>query len=149
MFGTNNDRATWVEIGEPVSTCAFHREEEGDAPDTWIYVDPVTLYSQRPTLAALAYLSRPSLPEVSGGANPASAMCTELGGASAFGPSASGGGYVLEGTDSIEVFLPCTFADGSFIEEWGIAYYGAGTVRGQDLAPLFNFDIDAVPPVFG
>lgn len=149
MFGTNNPRSTWVELGEPVSMCAFHQEEPGDAPDTWIYVDPISLYSEHPTLAALAYLSKPQPPEVDGPANPSTAMCTQLGGASLFGPGAAGGGLVLENTDSFEVFAPCMFADGSFIEEWGIAYYGMGTVRGADLTPLFTFDVDKVPPVFG
>jgi hypothetical protein len=33
----------------------------------------------------------------------------------------------------------CVFADGSAIDEFGIMYYAAGTVRGADLAPLSRY----------
>jgi len=143
-FGTNDDESTWVELGDPVQTCRF-RTGAGDSA-TAIYVDPVTLFSQRPTLAALAYLAKAPLPEVAP-ANPASQLCVDLGGAVAYGASADGGGLVLK-DDPIEVVAVCTFADGSFIDEWGIAYYTDGTVRGADLAPMFRFDTTQLPPVF-
>jgi hypothetical protein len=72
----------------------------------------------------------------------------ELGGASSFGPGANGGGLVDTSDPDIEVFAPCTFADGSFIEEWGIAYHANGTIRGKDLTEVFRFDIDNAPHVF-
>ena len=43
---------------------------------------------------------------------------------------------------------PCTFADGSMIDDWGIAYYSNGTIRGKDLSTVFRFDVNAVPRVF-
>lgn len=143
-FGTNNARSTWVDLGETVETCRF-RTGEGETA-TAIYVDPNTLYSEHPTLAALAYLAKVPLPSDTT-ANPASRLCVELGGAVAYGPTAAGGGLVLA-DDPFEVVAVCTFADGSFIDEWGIGYYSAGTVRGADLAPMFRFDTAALPPVF-
>ncbi len=47
------------------------------------------------------------------------------------------------------VVAACTFADGSFIDEWAIAYYSGDTVRGIDLATVFRFDPESVPAVFG
>lgn len=146
-YGTNNDPSAWVALGDPVSVCRF--QTLGDADDSRIYVDLVTLSSSQPTLAALAYLSKTPMPSTSGGANPATALCTELGGTSQFGPGVSGGGLVNEDDPIDVVFAPCTFADGSFIEEWGIAYYSNDTVRGADLAPLFRFDEAAAPHIFG
>lgn len=143
-FGTNNAPSSWVELGDPVPTCRF-RMGEGDSA-TAIYVDPVTLSSPRPTLAALAYLAKAPVPQVAP-ANPASQLCVDLGGAVSYGNGAEGGGLVQK-DDPIEVVAVCTFADGSFIDEWGIAYYSAGTVRGADLKPLFRFDTDKVPGVF-
>lgn len=34
------------------------------------------------------------------------------------------------------------------IDDWGIAYYSNGTVRGTDLTKLFQFDMSKLPPVF-
>jgi hypothetical protein len=42
----------------------------------------------------------------------------------------------------------CTFADGSFIDEWGITRYAARAVRGKDLATVFRFDQTKLPAVF-
>ena len=42
----------------------------------------------------------------------------------------------------------CVFADGSGIDEWGIAYYSDGAIRGADLAPLFRFDTADVAALF-
>ena len=43
----------------------------------------------------------------------------------------------------------CVFPDGSAIDEWGIAYYASGVIRGVDLAPLFRSDVEDYPPIFG
>ena len=40
------------------------------------------------------------------------------------------------------------FADGSFIEEWGIAYYAQNDIRGKDLKTVFRFNTNELPPVF-
>jgi putative hemolysin len=141
-YGTNNDEASWVPFGDPVDVCRF--QTLGDADDSRIYVDLVTLYSENPTLAALAYLAKTPIPDDAQG-NPATALCTAIGGAINYGTGANGGGLVNKDDPIDVVFAPCVFADGSFIEEWGIAYYADGTVRGIDLADVFRFDPSTAP----
>lgn len=46
-----------------------------------------------------------------------------------------------------DVVGACVFADGSFIDEWGIAYHAFGDVRGKDLAEVFRFDQDDLPDI--
>jgi putative hemolysin len=144
-YGTNNDQSTWVAFGEPIDVCRFQTLDDSD--DSRIYIDLASLDSANPTLAALAYLAKAPMPDAAGG-NPATALCTSLGGASGYGTGANGGGLVnLD--DPIDVIItPCVFADQSFIEEWGIAYYTEGTVRGADLSKLFRFDTQTAPAVF-
>jgi putative hemolysin len=143
-FGTNNDPSSWVPLGDPVDVCRF--QTLGDSDDSRIYVDLVSISSTRPTLAALAYLARTPLPEDATG-NPANALCTSLGGAVDYGSGADGGGLVNQEDPDDVVFAPCVFADGSFIEEWGIAYYSNGTVRGIDLSKVFAFDQSDLPSI--
>lgn len=144
-YGTNGDKGQWVKLGEPITLCRFQADDEADSR---LYVDLVTLYSERPTLAALAYLAKAPLPESKGGANPAAVLCGTLGGATDYGAGVAGGGLVSANDKDDTVVAPCVFADQSFIDEWGIAYYSAGTVRGTDLAKLFRFDVSKLPPVF-
>ena len=80
--------------------------------------------------------------------NPASQLCVQLGGAVSYGPGPSGGGLVNTDDPDDVVFAPCYFADGSFIDEWGIAYYAGDVVRGIDLTTVFAFDPSNLPPVF-
>ncbi len=141
-WGTNNAEADWVKLGDPVTVCRFQASD-----GSRIYADLITIYAEQPTLAALAYLSKTAMPDADG-ANPASALCVKLGGAIAWGGGVSGGGLVNTDDSDDVVFAPCTFADGSFIDEWGIAYYSGGTVRGIDLTTVFQFDQSDLPHVF-
>lgn len=146
-FNTNNDETSWVDLGEPIETCRF-QSGTGQA-STRIYTDLVTLYSSRPTLAALAYLAKKPLPSAANpNANPASLGCAALGGTDQFGSSTNGGGLVTKTDPNDPVFSPCMFADGSFIEEWGIAYYAQNDIRGKDLKTVFRFNTNELPPVF-
>lgn len=145
-FGTNNDESTWVELGNPIDVCRFQLGEGQSS--TRIYADLTTLSSSKPTLAALAYLAKKPLPSQSAAANPASIDCSALQGAGEYGTSLNGGGLVAK-SDPIDLVVNvCTFADGSFIDAWGIAYYAAGIVRGKDLKTVFRFKTDDLPPVF-
>ncbi|WP_353815093.1 DUF333 domain-containing protein [Agromyces sp. SYSU T00266] len=141
---TGLDEDDWVPLGDPVAVCRFQTLD--DEAQSRIYVDLVTITSDEPTLAALAYLSRTEIPDDPPG-NPASALCAALGGTSRFGSSESGGLTAPDDPDD-PVVAPCTFADGSFIDEWGIAYYAEGTVRGIDLSSVFTFDRSTLPEVF-
>jgi len=50
----------------------------------------------------------------------------------------SGGGWTDPAQAAFTVMVPCTFADGSSIDTFGLWYHANGTIRGADLAPLFN-----------
>ena len=144
-YNTNNDESQWIKIGEPVSVCAFESGTGQEA--TRIWVDLVTLYSSQPTLAALAYLAKKPLPaSANPNVDPASTGCLALGGTDSFGnPQSAAGGGMVTGSN---VWVPCTFADGSFIEEWGIAYYAQNDIRGKDLKTVFRFNTNDLPPIF-
>ena len=92
MYGTNNARESWVPLGEPVEVCQFRTT---DPSASQINLDLVTLYSTHPTLAALAYLAKAPVPS-DGSVNPAYLLCVSLGGGSAYGTGAAGGGLYLD-----------------------------------------------------
>ena len=147
-WNTNSDQAQWLALGGSSAMCRFQADDEAKSR---IYVDLTTLSSTEPTLAGLAYLSKVPMPSASGGGNPATAYCsTELNGSSSFGGAgASGGGWVNQtDPDDIVVSL-CVFPDGSFIDEWGLAYHSAGDIRGKDLATVMKYEPSgSLPPVF-
>ena len=97
-----------------------------------------TLYTDQPTLAAIAYRATvPLAPNHSGG-NPSSFHCTQLGGTDAFGGvNASGGGWAREGAE--DLISMCIFADLSSIDSGGLTYHSDGTIRGADLTDLFRY----------
>jgi putative hemolysin len=144
-YNTNQDQSQWIKIGEPVEVCAFASGSGQQV--TRIWADLKTIYASQPTLAALAYLAKKPLPaSANPNVNPASTSCLALGGTDSFGgPQNMAGGGMVTGSN---VWAPCTFADGSFIEEWGITYYSQGDVRGKDLKTVFRFNTDNLPPVF-
>ena len=146
-WGTNGDQQSWLALGGATDMCRFQANDEGGSR---IYVDLTTLYSTQPTLAGLAYLAKEPMAPSSGGANPATGYCSDLGGSSAFGPGgASGGGWVATDDPVDPVVALCLFADLSFIDEWGLAYHSNGDIRGADLAKLMKYRPGAdVPPVF-
>ena len=145
MRGTNGTQAQWVSLGRSTPVCRFQTLH--DNANSRIYVDLTTLYTQAPTLAAVAYLSKvPPKSTVSG--NPASAYCAALGGSSQFGTGASGGGWVNKDDPDDTVVALCVFPDGSFIDEWGLTYYAGGVVRGIDLSTVFRYQPAQVPSFF-
>lgn len=147
---TNGDPTTWIRLAGQVTLCEF--ESTADGNTTRISVDLVTLYSEEPTLAALAYLSRvPPIPPPQPSANPAAYNCTEgLHGADQFGNApGSSGGWVDESQKTFVVMTLCVFADMSAIDEWGITYYSQGAIRGADLATKFRYQPKGrLPSVF-
>jgi len=138
-WNTNADPAAQLPLAGRMTFCEF---ESGTGNDTTrIAVDLLTLSSEQPTLAAVAYLSKtgPTLPS-NPGQNPGAYNCnTGLGGAGTFGNTAAGGGWVDASQPVFKVMNMCFFADGSAIDEFGIYYYATGAVRGADLAPLFRY----------
>lgn len=97
-----------------------------------------TLYTKKPSLAALAYYAKVELGDDCTG-NPASCYCSQLGGSDLFGGvNAAGGGWVLE-SDSNDVLEACIFPDLSSIDSWGLAYHSADIVRGKNLAKVLRY----------
>jgi putative hemolysin len=145
-WNTNADPGEWVDLGRSVELCRFQADDEAQSR---IYVDLVTLWSEQPSLAAGAYLAKVPMEADPAQGNPATAYCHDLGGSAQFGSGAQGGGWVAM-DDPIDVVVAmCVFADGSMIDEWGIAYMSGGEVRGADLATLFRSAADPYPPFFG
>lgn len=147
VFGTNNP-ASQVRLAGAKQFCEF-TAAGAELSTSWIIVDLNTLDAAQPTLAALAYLTKPPLPKTTGSANPASVYCAALGGAE-IGASGAGGGWVTEDTSTlISVLEACTFGDGSTIDSWGITYHTNGTIRGADLTHRFRYQSANPPHVFG
>lgn len=97
-----------------------------------------TLYTRKPSLAALAYYAKEELGDNCTG-NPASCYCSQLGGTDLFGGvNAAGGGWVLD-TDANDVLEACIFPDLSSIDSWGLAYHSADIVRGKNLAKVLRY----------
>jgi len=147
-WNTNGDQAQWLALAGSATMCRFQADDEARSR---IYVDLTTLGSTEPTLAALAYLSKVPMPPSAGGANPATGSCgRELNGSSSFGGAgAAGGGWVAQ-TDPDDVVVSlCVFPDGSFVDEWGLAYHSAGEIRGKDLTTVLRYQPSVrLPPAF-
>jgi hypothetical protein len=115
--------------------CKFTLKKDGSR----IHVLLSTLYTDKPTLAALAYYAAVPL---NGGCNgnPASCYCSQLGGSDLFGGiNANGGGWVQK-SDPIDTALEaCIFPDMSTIDSWGLAYHSFGIVRGKDLTKVLKY----------
>src|SRR4029077_7445629 len=122
-WNTNADPSAWLPLAGRQRFCEF---EMGTGDQTTrISVDLVTLYSEEPTLAAVAYLSKvPTSQPPQVGQNPAQDSCSaDLGGAAAFGTTPSGGGWMDTTQKTFVDMDMCVFADGSAIDEFGIWYH--------------------------
>lgn len=143
-WGTNLDQSSWVQLAGSIDLCRFEADDQSR-----IYIDATSLAADRPSLAAAAYLAKLPLPSTDGGANPAAVDCaTTVGGTSTWGSGSNGGGWVNLDDSTFTVLDLCVFADGSAIDQWGIAYYSGGVVRGADLAPMFQFDASSASGLF-
>jgi putative hemolysin len=141
------DTGTPLQLNGSRWFCEFTGSPEADPPSSRISVELSTLFASQPTLAAVAYLVRPPLPETDDSANLAESYCAYLGGSSAFGGnSASGGGWASDpGNPESTVIGVCVFPDGSAIDDWGLAYNASGTIRGANLAPLLRYQPETIP----
>lgn len=146
-----------VELAGTFKVCQFISDEDGNPAQ--IVVDLETLYSEKPTLAGLAYLSKvPSSSSGTAGANPAPSYCQDdLGGTEAFGTSAAGSwvggldpGMEAGASEPLgDTISLCVFADRSAIDEFGLFYASQGVVRGKDLATVMRYQPDGdLPPAF-
>ncbi len=143
-FGTNTP-ATQLLLSGPVTFCKF-RAADGSR----IYVDLSTLYTTKPTLAAIAYLTKPKVGEIPGNVNPASVYCSRLGGTDSFGGiNAAGGGWVSKADRDDPTLQACVFPDRSIIDSFGLFYNAGGAIRGKDLTTVLRYRPPSAPSVFG
>lgn len=134
-FNTNGPQTQWLQLTGSMLFCQFTSAGDGSR----ISISLQTLYSTKPTLAALAYYAKPAIQPTSNGANPASFYCSNLGGTDQFGGvDLRGGGWVNE--TAVDVVLgACIFPDMSSIDSWGLAYNSNGTIRGIDLTTVLRY----------
>jgi putative hemolysin len=131
-YGTNGDDP--LVLSGQADFCRFTSAKDGSQINLLLS----TLYTEKPTLAALAYYAKVQLGGDCSG-NPASCYCTQLGGSDLFGGiDAAGGGWVLK-TDPEDVLETCIFPDLSTIDSWGLAYHSAGIIRGKNLAKVLRY----------
>ena len=131
-YNTNDDKKNWLRLTGTRRFCQFTK---GDG--SRIHVPLSTLYSEKPSLAALAYYAKVPIQSCNG--NPASCYCSQLGGSDLFGGiNLNGGGWVLKGAID-ETLEACIFPDMSSIDSWGLAYHQANIIRGKDLKKVLRF----------
>ena len=97
-----------------------------------------TLYTKKPSLAALAYILMPPLTSGCNG-NPASCYCSHLGGSDQFGGDTGAGGSWVNPNSEDQDLEACIFPDRSSIDSWGLAYHTAGVIRGIDLTKVMRY----------
>jgi putative hemolysin len=135
-FNTNDDNPqNWLRLGSGRSFCQFTSKKDGSR----IHVLLSTLYSTKPTLAALAYYAKvPYAGNCNG--NPASCYCSQLGGTDLFGGiNFNGGGWVQKNDPVDTVLEACILPDMSSIDSWGLTYHQASIVRGKNLKGILRY----------
>jgi len=132
---TNDDPENWFRLSGNRNFCKFTSKKDGSR----IHVLLSTLYSDKPTLAALAYYAEVPYGGNCNG-NPASCYCSQLGGTDLFGGiNLNGGGWVQK-SDLVDTVLEaCIFPDMSSIDSWGLTYHQAGIVRGKNLEKVLRY----------
>lgn len=134
-FNTNDDPKNWFRLSGDRNFCKFTSKKDGSR----IHVLLSTLYSDKPTLAALAYYAEVPYSGSCGG-NPASCYCSQLGGTDLFGGiNMNGGGWVMKSDPVDTVLEACIFPDMSSIDSWGLTYHQAGIVRGKNLDKVLRY----------
>jgi putative hemolysin len=133
-FNTNGPEQDWLRFAGSRAFCKFTSQEDGSR----IHVLASTLYTTKPSLAALAYYAEVQPGSCNG--NPASCYCTLLGGSDSFGGiNAAGGGWVQKSDPVDTVLEACIFPDMSSIDSWGLTYHSVGVVRGTDLDGVLRY----------
>ena len=135
FFNTNDNEQNWFRLSGDRLFCKFTSNKDGSR----IHVLLSTLYSDQPTLAALAYYAKVPYGGNCNG-NPASCYCSQLGGTDLFGGiNLNGGGWVMKSDPVDTVLEACIFPDMSTIDSWGLTYHQAGIIRGKNLAKILRY----------
>ena len=133
-FNTNDIEQNWLQLAGSRQFCKFTLAKD----DSRIHVLLSTLFTEQPSLAALAYYAQVPLGSCNG--NPASCYCSQLGGTDLFGGiNLNGGGWVKKSDPVDTVLEACIFPDMSSIDSWGLAYHSAGIIRGKDLSKVLRY----------
>ena len=132
VWGTNNSQQDWLWLTAQEAFCQYTASD-----GSRIHLSVQTLFSGKPTLAALAYYAQVPW-NGQGNGNPASYYCTQLGGAEIGATDFAGGGWVLLGSID-EALEACIFPDNSTIDSWGLFYHSDAIVRGIDLASVLKY----------
>ena len=134
-FNTNADPTSWLRLSGDRNFCKFTSNKDGSR----IHVLLSTLYSDKPTMAALAYYAKVQYNGQCNG-NPGSCYCSQLGGTDLFGGiNLNGGGWVMKADPVDTVLEACIFPDMSSIDSWGLTYHQAGIVRGKNLNKVLRY----------
>jgi putative hemolysin len=134
-FNTNADPKDWFRLSGDRGFCKFTSKKDGSR----IFVLLSTLYTDQPTLAALAYYAEVPLSGSCNG-NPASCYCSQIGGTDLFGGiNANGGGWGKKSDPVDTVLEACIFPDLSSIDSWGLTYHQFGIVRGKNLDKVLRY----------
>jgi putative hemolysin len=132
-YGTNNSQQDWLHLSGVEPFCQYTLAEDGSR----IHLSLDTLFTTKPTLAALAYYAQVPW-NGQGQGNPASYYCTQLGGAEIGATDVAGGGWVATG--GIDMILEaCVFPDNSTIDSWGLFYHSDNIIRGIDLSTVLKY----------
>jgi putative hemolysin len=132
-YGTN-DPSPLVLSGRH-DFCRYSSGKGSSRSHIYVFLD--TLYTQQPTLAALAYYAKVQPGSCQG--NPASCYCTLLGGTDLFGGiNAAGGAWVRKAGPDPDLDT-CIFPDLSSIDSWGLTYHSVGIIRGIDLSTVLRY----------
>ncbi|HEY2445408.1 MAG TPA: hypothetical protein VGI20_06690 [Rhizomicrobium sp.] len=131
-YGTNGGSP--LRLAGRRNFCEFTSSKDGSQ----ISVLLETLWTKKPSLAALAYYAQVAYNGICNG-SPGSCYCSQLGGTDLFGGvNGAGGGWVLT-TDNNDVLDACIFPDMSTIDSYGLFYHSAGIIRGKDLSKVLRF----------
>ena len=132
VYGTNNSVADWLPLAAVEDFCQYIASDQSN-----INISLLTLYTTKPTLAALAYYAQVPWNGVGNG-NPASFYCSQLGGAE-IGATSGGGGAWVARTGATRELETCIFPDNSTIDSWGLLYHSENIIRGIDLSTVLKY----------
>jgi hypothetical protein len=130
FYDTNSPNP--LQLEGSMAICTFRASDQSR-----ISVDLDTLYTDQPTLAALAYLTM----SPTEGVTVPRDYCSKLGGSDRFGRVTDvGGGWGLRG--AADIVALCVFPDLSAIDSQSLTDHASGFIRGKDLTPLLGYKLN-------
>ncbi|HLY02510.1 MAG TPA: hypothetical protein VKR56_08425 [Candidatus Cybelea sp.] len=131
VYGSNSSK--FLFLAGDRTFCQYTSKKDGSR----IHILLETLYTTKPSLAALAYILKPAVGSCSG--NPASCYCSLLGGSDQFGGTSGSGGGWYEKNAIDQTLEACIFPDMSSIDSWGLTYHAEGIIRGINLEKVMRY----------